>query len=67
MPASVDPVWDFEVALSSHALLRQGVTEVEHLRIQVAAPTSFAASLIAIQMAYEFRGGFFPTDCVGPL
>jgi hypothetical protein len=70
VPTSVGeprPVWDFEVALSSHALLHQGVTEAEYLRVRVAAATSFEASLIAIQMAYGFRDGLFPTDCVGPL
>lgn len=57
-------VWDFEVVVSTHDLLRRGVVEAEWLRVEVAAPSSFEASLVAIQMASAYG---YPTDCVGPL
>ena len=53
-----DAVWSFDVTVSSHVLLRQGVTEhrlfgaeAAHHRVVVSAETRDEAALIAAQMA----------------
>lgn len=44
-------VFTYDVAISTHDLLRQGITEAAHSHIVVAAEDDDEASLIALQMA----------------
>ncbi|WP_158881929.1 hypothetical protein [Amycolatopsis anabasis] len=44
-------VYGFDVAVSTHDLLRQGVTEARLVRVEVAASNRLDASLLAAQMA----------------
>ena len=44
-------VWSYEVAISSHELLREGVTEAAWIHIVASAPTEHEAALTAAQMA----------------
>lgn len=46
-----DPVFEFDVAVSSHDLLRQGVTEADYVNVVIAAPTRNQAALYACDMA----------------
>ena len=57
---TADPVFVFDVAYSSHDLLRQGVTEAGWTRVAVAAANHVRAAEIACQMAA--RHGM-PTAC----
>lgn len=44
-------VYAYEVAISSHDLLKQGVTEAEWIHVVTSAPTEHEAALTATQMA----------------
>lgn len=46
-----DPVFEFDVAVSSHDLLRHGVIEADYVNVHVAAPTRNEAALLACDMA----------------
>lgn len=47
-----DPlIWEFDVGVSSHALLREGVTVHHYRRVEVVAGDFQEARLIACQMA----------------
>jgi hypothetical protein len=47
----VSGTWEFDVCVSTHELLRQGVTEATRVRVEVAAKDHCEARLIAAQMA----------------
>lgn len=53
--------WQFDVGVTTHELLQQGVTVAQWTRVQVTAPSYLEASEIAIQM-----GGIvgYATDCL---
>lgn len=44
-------VYEFDVAVSTHDLLRQGITEAHYVRAWVEADTHNEASIVACQMA----------------
>lgn len=44
-------VWEFDVAVSTHDLLKTGVTEAAYVRVFVAAESRGEAALLAAQMA----------------
>lgn len=45
------PVWEFDVAVSTHDLVKAGVTVAAWIRVQVAAYSYDEAHLVAGQMA----------------
>jgi hypothetical protein len=45
------PVFTYDVAVSSHDLLKQGITEAAYIHVVVAAKDDTEAALIACQMA----------------
>lgn len=53
-------VWEFDVAVSTHDLLRDGFTVAQWRRVTVAADGYSEASLVALQMAA--CRGWMPTD-----
>lgn len=52
--------WEFDVGVSTHDLLKVGITVAHYTRVQVVAETHLEASLIALEMASA--GGWMPTD-----
>jgi hypothetical protein len=52
--------WEFDVGVSTHDLLRQGVTVRHYTRVSVAASHYVEARLIACQLAA--CGGWMPTE-----
>lgn len=51
--------WEFDVGVSTHDWLKEGVTVHHYTRVQVAADDHQTASLIALEMAAA--GGWMPT------
>lgn len=54
-------VYSFDVALSSHDLLRQGQVEPYWSRVVVAASSESDAALLAAQLAHAAHGGMMVT------
>jgi hypothetical protein len=46
-----DHIYQFDVSTSNHALLREGITEAQRVRVVVFASDYWDASLMALQMA----------------
>lgn len=55
-------MWEFDVGVSTHDLLRQGVLAHHWTRVTVAAPTFATAQIIACEMAA--CGGWMPTEAL---
>lgn len=55
-------VWEFDVGVSSHDLLKVGVIVRHYTRVSVAAETYVEARLIACQLAAA--GGWMPTEAL---
>ncbi|PXY20839.1 hypothetical protein [Prauserella muralis] len=53
--------WAFDVGVSSHELLREGVTVGQWVRVEVAAESYLEAAEVAIQMAGVVG---YATDCL---
>lgn len=53
-------VFTFDVGVSTHGLLREGVTVRHHTRVTVASEDFLSAQLMACQMAA--CGGWMPTE-----
>lgn len=45
-------VWEFDVGVTTHDLLHQGVLVDHYTHVQIEAPTHLEASELAIQMAW---------------
>lgn len=54
--------WEFDVGVSTHDLLKEGVTVRHYTRVNVAAETHAEARLIACQLAA--CGGWMPTEAL---
>lgn len=54
--------WEFDVGVSTHDLLKEGVTVRHYTRVIVAAESYTVAQVIACQMAA--CGGWMPTEAV---
>ena len=54
--------WEFDVGVSTHDLLRQGVVVRHYTRVVVSAETYVEARLVASQLAA--CGGWMPTEAV---
>lgn len=54
-------MWEFDVAVTTHELLQQGVTAAAYVLVQVEAPNYTEAELVACQMAYCVG---YVTDCL---
>jgi hypothetical protein len=52
--------WEFDVGVSTHDLLKQGVTVRHYTRVSVAASSYVEARLVACQLAA--CGGWMPTE-----
>lgn len=52
-------VWEFDVGVSTHDLLKLGITVHHYTRVQVAEDDHRTAGLIALEMAA--CGGLMPT------
>lgn len=52
--------WEFDVGVSTHDLLKNGIVVHHWTLVHVAAPNHLEARLIACQMAAA--GGWMPTD-----
>lgn len=55
-------VWEFDVGVSNHDLLKDGVTVRHYTRVTVAAETYTEARLVACQLAA--CGGWMPTEAL---
>jgi hypothetical protein len=58
--ATVTEIFEFDVAVSTHDLLQQGITEATYVRVRVMAETVTEAEIVACQMAMATGG--MPTD-----
>ncbi|MBK1785126.1 hypothetical protein [Prauserella cavernicola] len=58
---TTEMTWEFDVGVTTHELLQQGVTVAQWARVDVAASSYLEAAQLAIQM-----GGVvgYATDCV---
>lgn len=54
--------WEFDVGVSTHDLLKEGVTVRHYTRVSVSAVTYVEARLVACQVAAA--GGWMPTEAV---
>jgi hypothetical protein len=55
-------VWEFDIGVSNHDYLAQGITVVEYRRVTVLADTFLQARLIASQLAAS--DGMMPTEAL---
>lgn len=53
--------WQFDVGITTHALLQHGVTVAQWTRVEVVAATYLEAAEVAIQMGGAVG---YATDCV---
>lgn len=54
--------WEFDVGVSNHDLLREGVVVRHYTRVNVTAETYTEARLVACQLAAA--GGWMPTEAL---
>lgn len=54
--------WEFDVGVSNHDLLREGVIVRHYTRVSVAAESYTEARLVACQLAAA--GGWMPTEAL---
>ena len=52
MTAAAEPVWEYDVGLTTHALLQEGVCVAWWTLVRVAAGSEVEASRTAIQLAW---------------
>lgn len=55
-------VWEFDVGVSNHDLLKEGVIVRHYTRVSVAAESYTEARLVACQLAAA--GGWMPTEAL---
>lgn len=54
--------WEFDIGVSTHDLLREGVVVRHYTRVSVSAETYVEARLVACQLAAA--GGWMPTEAL---
>jgi hypothetical protein len=59
----VSETWEFDVGVTTHALLKEGVLVHHYRRVHVAARSLHEAELLACQLAAH-PNGVMPTECL---